>query len=60
MALFPSLSENPHLADVFKKFPEHVRPLLEYHDLLLRGDSPLTIAERELIAAYVSGLVGGG
>lgn len=56
MPLFPSLPENPHLADVFKAFPEQVKPLLEYHDALLRGDSPLTVAERELIAAFVSGL----
>ncbi|BAO43535.1 carboxymuconolactone decarboxylase family protein [Thiolapillus brandeum] len=50
------LGSQPHLADVFKTFPETVRPLLEYHDLLLRGPSPLSVAERELIAAYVSGL----
>jgi len=56
MKLFPSLPETPHLADVYKAFPQHVRPLLEYHDLLLRGESPLRVAERELIAAYVSGL----
>ncbi|MGD9471218.1 MAG: carboxymuconolactone decarboxylase family protein [Novosphingobium sp.] len=31
-------------------------PLLEYHDRLLRDPSPLTVAERELIAAYVSGI----
>ena len=56
MSLFPGLPETPHLTDVFQKFPEMVRPLLEYHDLLLRGDSPLATGERELIAAYVSGL----
>jgi len=56
MSLFPSLPDTPHLADVYKKFPDCVKPLLEYHDLLLRGDSPLSVAERELIAAYVSGL----
>ncbi len=50
MTLFPSLLENPHLGNVFQKFPEHVRPLLEYHDVLLRGDGPLSIAELELIA----------
>ena len=54
--LFPSLPEQAHLGDVFKMFPANVRPLLEYHDLLLRGPSDLTVAERELIAAYVSGL----
>lgn len=56
MSLFPSLPENPHLADVYKAFPECVKPLLDYHDALLRGESPLSIAERELIAAFVSGL----
>lgn len=56
MALFPSLPQRPHLADLYKKFPEHVKPILDYHDLLLRGESPLSVAERELIAAFVSGL----
>lgn len=56
MSLFPSLSDKPHLAEVFRRFPEHVKPLLEYHDRLLRGESPLSVGERELIAAYVSGL----
>ena len=41
---------------VFKAFPQAVQPLLEYHDVLLRGEGPLTIAQRELIAVYVSGL----
>lgn len=54
--LFPSLPENAGLADVFQAFPATIRPLLEYHDALLRGDSPLSVAQRELIAAYVSGL----
>lgn len=56
MSLFPSLPAEPHLADVFKAFPACVKPLLDYHDVLLRGESPLSVAERELIAAYVSGL----
>lgn len=30
------------------------RPLVEFHEALLRGDSPLEIGERELIAAFVS------
>lgn len=55
MSLFPSLPENAHLADVYRKFPHQVRPLLAHHDDLLRGESPLSIAERELIAAFVSG-----
>ncbi len=56
MPLFPSLPEHPHLSDVFKAFPDQVRPLLAYHDALLREESPLSVAERELIAAFVSGL----
>ncbi|HFB55466.1 MAG TPA: peroxidase [Hellea balneolensis] len=56
MSLFPNLPKNPHLGAVFQAFPEQVRPLLEYHDLLLRAPGPLTIAQRELIATYVSGL----
>lgn len=54
--LFPSLPETPHLADVFRAFPKGLRPLLELHDALLREDSEFSVAERELIAAYVSGL----
>lgn len=45
------------LADVLKANPYTVPPLLEYHDRLLRHqESPFSVAERELIAAYVSGL----
>ena len=36
--------------------PETAQPLSELTDLLLRGPSTLTRGERELIAAYVSGL----
>lgn len=52
LSVFP---ENHHLSDVFKNFPEGAQPLMEYHDVILRGPSPLTVAERELIAAIVSG-----
>jgi uncharacterized peroxidase-related enzyme len=54
--IFPSLPDQPQLHDVFKRFPHTAPPLLDYHDRLLRDPSPLTVAERELIAAYVSGL----
>jgi uncharacterized peroxidase-related enzyme len=56
MALFPSLPEIPHLSDVFKRFPKGLSPLLALHDAFLREDSELTVAEREMIAAFVSGL----
>ena len=56
MRVFPSIEGEPGLDKVFRRFPHTVPPLLEYHDRLLRDASPLTVAERELIAAYVSGL----
>ncbi len=54
--LSPVLPHSPDLADVFRAFPQTVEPLLNYHDILLRGPSPLSVAQRELIAAFVSGL----
>ena len=54
--IFPSLPQDPQLLDLFRLFPQAMQPLLEYHDRLLRDESPLTVGERELMAAYVSGL----
>jgi uncharacterized peroxidase-related enzyme len=51
-----SLPDNAVLMDVFRAFPETSRPLLDYHELVMRGPSPFTVAQRELIAAYVSGV----
>ena len=56
MPRYPSLKPDDHLEALFKRFPRGVRPLLELHDALMREDSALNVAERELIAAYVSGL----
>jgi uncharacterized peroxidase-related enzyme len=56
MKKFVSLPDEPQLGDVFTRFPEGVWPLLTFHDIKLRGESPLTVGQRELIAAYVSGL----
>lgn len=58
MAYLPNLAEKATLLDVFRMFPQTNRPLLEFHQALLRGPSSFTEAERELIAAYVSGLNG--
>src|SRR6266699_6998632 len=44
------------LLQIFQALPEAARPLLEYHEVLLRGESAFSPAERELIAAYISGL----
>jgi uncharacterized peroxidase-related enzyme len=56
MAHLPSLPEPAHLADLFARFPENVKPLMDFTDGLLRADGALSVAERELIASYVSGL----
>jgi uncharacterized peroxidase-related enzyme len=56
MTYLPSLPADAVLLDVFRAYPRTSRPLLAYHQALLRGPSPLSVAERELIAAYVSGL----
>lgn len=56
MPHLPSLPADARLLDVFRRQPATSRPLLAYHEALLRGPSPLSVAERELIAAYVSGL----
>jgi AhpD family alkylhydroperoxidase len=56
MPFLASLRAGANLVDVFRKFPETSRPLIEFHEALLRGPSPFTAAERELIAAYVSGV----
>lgn len=44
----------PGIRSLAKFRPETGKPLYELAQVLLRGDSPLKEAERELIAAYVS------
>lgn len=56
MPYLPSLKPDAVLLDVLRAFPSTAEPLLDYHEALLRGPSPFTVAERELIAAYTSGL----
>ena len=56
MTYLPSLPPNGALLEIFKAYPQSAIPLIDFHEVLLRGESPFTIAERELIAAYVSGL----
>lgn len=56
MTYFPSVQEDGGLAEVLRCFPRGLEPLLAFHDELLRGKSDLTVAQRELIAAYVSAL----
>jgi uncharacterized peroxidase-related enzyme len=56
MPYLPALPAKASLVDLFRAYPETARPLIEFHEVLLRGESPFSDTERELIAAYVSGL----
>jgi hypothetical protein len=56
MAYLASLPAGALLLDEFRAYPQTVRPLPDYHQALLRGPSPLAVAERGLIAAYVQRL----
>lgn len=56
MSFLPTLPADATLLDVFKAFPETNEPLIRFHEVLLRGPSPFSEAERELIATHVSGL----
>lgn len=52
----PRIPDGAELSDLFRAYPVGVRELLAYHDRVLRHPAPLTVAERELIAAVVSGI----
>jgi len=51
-----TLPPDSSMLDVYRLDLEIARPLLRLQQQLLRGPSPFTPGERELIAAYVSGL----
>ena len=55
MTYLPSLPGDAVPLDVLRAYPGTSRPLQEYHQELLRGPSPLSVAERELIAARPAG-----
>lgn len=57
MSYLPSLPANSHLImHVWKEFPKGLKELLGYLDVVMRAPSELSIADRELISAYVSTL----
>ncbi len=57
MTFYPSLESDAFLESLFKRFSRGTAPLMALHDEILRDEtSPLSLAERELIAALVSGL----
>jgi uncharacterized peroxidase-related enzyme len=56
MPYLKSLPDDAVLMNVFQKYPETAQPLLDFHEVIMRGQSPFSVAERELISAYVSGV----
>jgi uncharacterized peroxidase-related enzyme len=54
--VFPGLGRDAGVRHALALNPDAGRLLAAYHEQILRGPSNLTVAERELIAAYVSGL----
>ena len=56
MPLLRSLPDQPVMRDLYKSQPASCKPLGELTEVAMRGPSPFTQGERELIAAYVSGL----
>lgn len=46
--------DTPGIRGPLNKYPETAKPLLNLAQTLLRGDSPLSEGQRELIATYVS------
>lgn len=56
MPKFPSLGANATVPDILRMSPEAGKALLEMHEAIMRAPSALTPGQRELIAAYVSGI----
>ncbi len=56
MPFFKSLHGDAGVRHILQLNKPAGRALIEFHQALLRGDSPLSAAQLELIAAYVSGL----
>ncbi|MEX2239209.1 MAG: peroxidase-related enzyme [Burkholderiales bacterium] len=56
MPFFSSLPADAGVRHILQLNRSAGRPLIELHQALLRGDSPLAPAQLELIAAYVSAL----
>ncbi|WP_410649165.1 carboxymuconolactone decarboxylase family protein [Amycolatopsis sp. cmx-4-54] len=56
MSYLGSLPTDATLLQVFQRFPAPASKLLDLHELIMRAPSAFDAGERELIAAYVSGV----
>jgi uncharacterized peroxidase-related enzyme len=57
MPFFPSIDREDKVPHSFAKFNTGIeRPMIDLHQILMRSDdSPFSVAQRELLAAFVSG-----
>jgi uncharacterized peroxidase-related enzyme len=51
-----SLPARPVMRDLYRTYPATTKPLGEFTEAAMRGPSPFSQGQREMIAAYVSGL----
>lgn len=56
MPFVKTVPENARPSSILKQFPDSGALIMDFTEQLLRGKSSLTPAQRELIAAYTSGL----
>ncbi len=56
MPFLSGIGDETVVADIFNWSPEAGRCISEWHQIVMRGDSPLSVAERELVVAYTSGV----
>lgn len=56
MSFFPSFAEEPSVFDIQAPHKDKYAHWAKFSEALMRGPSPLTVAEREMIAAYTSAL----
>ena len=54
MKTFPSLSEDTDIMEVYKQFNQFQESFFRQIEFVMRGESELSIGEREMIAAYTS------
>ena len=54
MPFFRSLAEDASIVELFARFPEVSKRMINSNSYIMRGPSPLSAGQRETIAAYVS------
>jgi len=58
MAFLSKIGDEFVVSDIFRWSPEASSCIDRWHEIVMRGESPLTVTERELIVAYTSRLNG--